>query len=260
MVNVISAEILKLKRTKLLLITVVALLLYLLCILGTVSDGAGEVAGRDFRGFLLDPYLLILFIHSITIGILGITMLSREYTSQTMGQLVVAATSMLRLFAAKLIVILMFSVVLMLGAVIEIMVCGLAFGYQEMTAFHILLTFAFYLSSAITIVLGLLPVIFMGVICKRNTILPIACLFLYLMITLLPSMGVISIESDLMAYIYPFGGAVVLQRDFLYQMLPAGFTGWGAPTTSIPLCILCLAAFSILFFAGSVYALKKQEL
>lgn len=260
MVNVIAAELLKLKRRKLLLITVVALLLYLLCICGTVADGAREVSGRDFRSFLINPYTLILFIHSITIGILGITIFSNEYSAGTMGQLVVASTSMFRLFVAKLVVLLMVSFVLMLGVVVEIVVCGFVFGYQEMTAINIFLTLGFYIQSAITLVLGLLPVIFIGVICKRNTIFPIASLFLYLMITLLPSMGVIKIESDLIAYIYPFGGAVVLQRDFLYYALPVGFTGWVVPTTNSLLCILCLVAFSILFSALSVYFLKKKEL
>lgn len=260
MVNIISAELLKLKRKKLLLIAAAALLLYLLCILGTVADGAREITGRDFRSFLINPYMLILMIHSITIGVLGITIFSNEYSARTMGQLVVAATSMFRLFVAKLIVLLMFSVLLMLGVVIEIAVCGIVLGYQEMTAFHILLTLAFFMESAITLVLGLLPVIFVGVVCKRNTILPIVSLFLYLMITLIPSMGIIKIENDLMAYIYPFGGAVILQRDFLYYALPPDFTGWVVPDTNILLCILCLAAFSVLFSALSVYFLKKKEL
>lgn len=260
MINVIAAELLKLKRKKLLLITVVALLLYLLCICGTVADGASEVGGRDFRSFLINPYMLILLIHSITIGILGITIFSNEYSARTMGQLVVAATSMFRLFVAKLTVLLIFSVVLMLGVVIEIAVCGFVLGYQEMTASNILLTLAFFMQSAIILVLGLLPVIFIGVLCKRNTILPIASLFLYLMITLLPSMGIIKIESDIMAYIYPFGGAVVLQRDFLYYALPVGFTGQAVPTTNTLLCILCLVAFSILFSVFSIYFLKKKEL
>lgn len=256
MVNVIAAELLKLKRKKLLLITAVALLLYLLCILGTIVEVEGV---RDFRSFLINPYVLILFVHAIAIGILGITIFSNEYISNTMGQLVVAATSMFRLFVAKLLVLLIFSVVLMLGVVIEIAVCGVVLGYQEVTIFNILLTLSFYMQSALTLVLGLLPVIFIGIMCKRNTILPIASLFLYLMITLLSSMGIVRIESDLMAYIYPFGGTIILQRDFLYYALPAGFTGWVVPTTNMLLCILCLVAFSILFSVFSLYFLKKKS-
>lgn len=260
LVNAIAAELLKLKRRKLLLITFVALLLYLLCICGTVADGSIEANGSDFRLFLINPYMLILFIHSVTIGILGITIFSNEYSVGTMGQLVLASTSMLHLFFAKLVVLLMVSFVLMLGVAVEIIVCGFVFGCQEMTAINVFLTFAFYMQSAITIVLGLLPVIFIGVICKRNTIVPIASLFLYLMITLLPSMGIIKIESDILAYIYPFGGAVILQRDFLYYTLPTGFTGWELPTTNILLCILCLLGFSIFFSVLSVCFLKKKEL
>lgn len=259
LIHIISAELLKRKRKKLLLITAFALLLYLLCILGTVSDGAREVIGRDFRSFLINPYVLILFIHSIIIGILGIAIFSNEYSAKTMGQLVVTDTSMFRLFVAKLIVLLFFSVVLMLGVVVEIVACGFIWKYQEMTAFNIVLTLAFFMQSSITLVLGLLPVIFIGVLCKQNTIIPIASLFLYLMITILPSMGIVKIESDLIAYIYPFGGAVILQRDFLYYTLPAGFTGQAATSTNTLLCIFCLVGFSIFFSALSVYFLEKKE-
>lgn len=255
MINMISAELLKLKRKKLLLITITALLLYFICILETVSYGS-----KDFRSFLINPYLFILIIHSIAIGIFGITLFTNEYSNHTMGQLVVASSSMMRLFAAKMIVLLMFSAVLMFGLVTEIVICGLALGYREITVFNLLLTLVCYMLSAITLVLGLLPVIFVGVMCKRNTILPVASLFLYLMITLLPSMGIIRIESNIMAYVYPFGGAVSLQNEFLYRVLPAGFTGTPASTVNALLCILCLVAFSVFFSGLSVWCLGKKEL
>ena len=260
MINAIKAEILKLQRKKLWLIIGISLLIYFLCILGTMSDGMGNINGRDFRSFLIDPYILILFSHSIAVGIFGISMFSNEYRDKTMGQLVLASVSMFRLFVAKITVLLIFSVVLMLGFVVEIILCGIVLGYQEITSFNILLTLTFFMQSAVMLILGLLPVIFIGILSKRNTILPITSLFLYLMITLLPSMGIIKIDNDIMAYIYPFGGAVTLQRDFLYYFMPADFTGWITPTTNTLLCLFCLIAFSIAFSILSIYYLKKKEL
>lgn len=260
MINIISVEFMKLKRKKIWILLLCALIVYLLSIVGTIPQSGREVNGEDFRSFLINPYMLILFFHTIIIGILAISIFSTEYNLKTIGQIVVAGTSMFQLFMAKLIVIFTISFFLMFGVILEIIACGIAFGYQEITLSNILLTFLFFLLSAATLVFGILPVIFLGILLRKNTLLPITSLFMYLMITILPSMGILKIETDLLAYIYPFGGAVILQRELLYYMLPVNFTGWSQSTIIIPLCILCLGSFSLLFSALSVYFLKKKNM
>lgn len=264
MLHTISTELLILKKKNLLSLCIVIPILYLLCYLYAGSKIGVDVIFLDFRFLMIDSYLPVLLLHSLAIGIFGFSLFGIALKTDTHNRLDRYPVSMLRYFFAKICTIFIFSVFIMLTAAAELTILGLIISNTGFTMSNIIFTFTFYLLIAITLPLGLMPIFFLMAICRRNPLIPIVSLFLYLSLTFLPGFGIIhingNIAENIFKYLYPFGSAAMIQKDCLYKRMPAELLGFTESNTYIPLCILCLLAFTVFFAVLSTTSLKKQTL
>lgn len=264
LLQTIFKELLILKKKNLLSLCIVIPILYLLCFLHAGSKIGVDVIFLDFRYLLIDSYLPILLLHSLTVGILGVSLFGVALRADKHNKPDCYPVSMLCYFFAKICTIFIFSFFIMLSAAAELTILGSIISNTGFNASNIIFTFKFYMLIAITLPLGLMPIFFLMAICRQNPLIPIASLFLYLSLTFLPSFGIIHINGNILEnifeYLYPFGSVAMIQKDCLYKRMPAELLDFTESSTYIPLCILCLLAFTAFFAVLSITSLKKQTL
>lgn len=245
MLSLIRTETLKLKRRPVVLFALLSSacppVINMLYTFNLPENSGINAAFKDFyqSGFTFTEWILL----PCVLGMLGSMLLIDERENGTLKELMMIPVNKALLLLSKLSVLLAFSVLFVLSTAIFTVAGALAVGYPDMTAVWILRLFEIYAKTGVLTALSITPIVFIAAAGRRGYILP-ACA------TLIYAISGFILASEFMG-IHPLASiaGIVWRRDA------------GGPETSAGLmpCILNIAAVSLLSFAASVVALKKQD-
>lgn len=257
MLNNISAELMKCKRGKMLLFFLVAVILYIACIFVALPS-PGQISTISYLWLFYDSFSFIFLIHIMVLGLLSATMFSNEYRNNTIRQLITTPVSAAQFLFSKQAVIMMFSVLLMLSYSISVTLIATITQSMELTAFNISMIFIISIVDAVTICMALAPIFLIMVVSKQNYLFPVLAVFIYTVISLLPSMGMITISNKIMSYAFPLGSVAVVHNTLVYGAFSSELSVT-MPSESWIMCLICLCLYVILCSVLSVAVIKKQE-
>ncbi|MGL6201767.1 MAG: ABC transporter permease [Lachnospiraceae bacterium] len=257
MLNILSAELMKYKRGKLLLFFTAAFVIYICCIWAALPSPE-LVLEISYLELFFDACPYIILFHIMIIGLLSTTIFSNEYKNNTIRQLFTIPVSSQQFYLAKFFVLITFSVLLMLGFALGVTVIGFIRHATEMTVSNIGWVFVISLVDAITLCVALIPIMLVMIISKQSILLSVLSVFVYTMIVVLPSMGMIRIDNEIWAYIIPLVSMGSIHNALAYiaffPILPLKM-----PSANVMLCVVCLFLYAIIFSVLSIVVLKRQE-
>lgn len=252
--NYFIAELIKLKRRKFFVFLLATSCLILIIIMQTVKMGS-----ISFTTLFYNANLIILFIHTIMAAIVSVMIFCKDYETGMMRQMLIVPVSMIKVFTAKIFLVMLISIFMSLVASLQIIIVSLAKQLPDTTISAMTTIFMLYVIFSVIIICGILPIISIAIACKQNTIIPTLSTFLYVGIMLVPSMGggqKNNFMDMVFTYFYPMSSAFSIFNELMDK---AGMGRIILKEVDILGSIVSLIAFSSLFIFLSIKLLKRKE-
>ncbi len=260
--NLFIAEIIKLKRKKILALIVAAFVIDVVIILTTINDGMPQ---PQFLGLYRRAFTTISSVlHPLIISLIGIYIVSDEYKNDTINHIVTAPVPPAKFVFAKIMILQALTLLLTIAVAVIFGICFILFG--EGNSIKLLENVILHLFvNSITFTLAFLPILLIVIIFRSNIIIPIVSLLVFSGVIILKNSGTISVTSNsisewVLNYLHPLGNASMIDSALTYRFVPnPEVYGIISPDINWAVSLACFLGVLLLSVGFSIVILNRQN-
>lgn len=265
MLNYIIAEIMKWKRRRLWIVFAVLFVNSLAVHFNVYKILLQENTGTALNGemIFMSIYPIMYLIQIMAASVLGSILFSQEYQHRTFIQLKTFPISAPRYLFSKIIFLFILTFLISLENVFSILCVCITYQIPLKAAFLMFL-FGNGFVSSILAVIAVIPWITIAILFHKNTIIPVVCSILCVLIPLLPTLNewhvsVGGMAEKFMQYIYPPSSSTIVYISFIFRFISPESYGLYPPGVNVPILLINFSLIALLFLVLQGILIKKRE-